>query len=66
MDDAFYMSTISGIYKLENGELSLFQGLNETIRTAYSLFVGPSGLWSVGSSDIALFDGDDWHTIAQS
>jgi hypothetical protein len=63
---AFYMSALTGIYKLEDGELTLFREIDEGMRTAYALSVGPSGLWSVGAQDIALFDGTDWHTIGQS
>ena len=65
-DGAFYMSTINGIYKLENGEVTLFQSLDGIVRTSYALAVGPSGLWSIGSQDVALFDGNTWQTIAQS
>lgn len=64
--DAVYFSCMSGILRLKDGELELVKQLGPDMRTAMSLFVGPSGLWSVGASDIVLFDGDEWHTIAQS
>ncbi len=64
--DAVYFSCMFGILRLKDGELELFKQLGPDMRTAMSLFVGPSGLWSVGASDIVLFDGTDWHTIAQS
>lgn len=64
--NAVYFSAISGIMKLEDGTMTLFKTLGPDMRTAMSLFTGPSGLWSVGASDIVLFDGDQWHTIAQS
>jgi len=64
--DAVYFSCMSGILRLKGDELTLVKQLGPDMRTAMSLFVGPSGLWSVGASDIVLFDGDQWHTIAQS
>lgn len=64
--DAVYFSMSSGILRLKDGELEILKQLGPDMRTAMSLFVGPSGLYSVGASDVALFDGDDWHTIAQS
>jgi len=65
-ENAVYFSCLSGILRLKKDELTLVKGLGSGMRTAMSLFVGPSGLWSVGASDIVLFDGEDWHTIAQS
>lgn len=64
--DAVYFSMASGILRLKGGELEFVKKLGPDMRTAMSLFVGPSGLYSVGASDIVLFDGTDWHTIAQS
>lgn len=64
--DAVYFSCMTGILRLKGDELTLIKQLGPDMRTAMSLFVGPSGLWSVGASDIVLFDGDEWHTIAQS
>lgn len=64
--DAFYLTALSGIYRLKNGYLEPFRDVDDEMRTVYGLSVGPSGLWSVGSADIALFDGTDWHTIGQS
>ncbi len=63
---AVYFSAMSGILRLKNGELQLIKSLGPDMRSAMSLFTGPSGLWSVGASDICLFDGDTWQTIAQS
>jgi outer membrane protein assembly factor BamB len=65
-DGAVYFSTMSGILCLRDGNLSVAQALGPDMRSAMSLFVGPSGLWSVGASDIVLFGGADWLTIAQS
>ena len=65
-DGAFYLSSLSGIFQLKDGELSMFRHIDDEMRTAYALTVGPSGLWSIGPQDIALFDGTDWRTIAQS
>ena len=65
-DDAFYLKALSGIYRLKDGLLEEFRDVDNDMRTVYGLSVGPSGLWSVGSADIALFDGTDWRTIAQS
>lgn len=64
--NAVYFAGEFGILKLEGGEVSVFRLLNANMRSAYSLFTGPSGLWSVGPTDICLFDGENWHTIAQS
>lgn len=64
--DAFYLTALSGIYRLKDGHLEAFRDVDDTMRTVYGLSTGPSGLWSVGSSDIALFDGETWQTIAQS
>ena len=63
---AVYFSTMSGIMCLKDGELSVAQVLGPDMRSAMSLFVGPSGLWSVGATDIILFDGSEWFTVAQS
>ncbi len=63
---AFYMAALNAIYKLEDGKVTLFRDIDEDMRTTFMLSVGPSGLWSVGASDITLFDGTDWHTIAQA
>jgi hypothetical protein len=64
--DAVYFSCMSGIMRLRGDDLELIKTLGPDMRTAMSLFVGPSGLYSVGASDIVLFDGNEWHTIAQS
>lgn len=66
LNGSYYLSAIDGIYKLENDEVTLFRDLDEDMRTTYGLSIGPSGLWSVGQSDVALFDGDSWRTIGQS
>lgn len=63
---AFYITALSGIYELRDGEFALFRDTDEEMRTVYALSTGPSGLWSVGLQDIVLFDGNDWKTIGQS
>ena len=63
--DAVYFSTLSGILKWKDNKLSIFKQLNTDMHTSMILFTGPSGLWSVGTSDIALFDGENWQTIVQ-
>lgn len=63
---AFYLTALSGIYELKDGELEMLRDTDEEMRTVYALTVGPSGLWSVGLQDIVLFDGNDWRTIGQS
>lgn len=63
--DAVYFSTLSGILKWKDNKLSIFKQLNTDMHTSMFLFTGPSGLWSVGTSDIALFDGENWQTIVQ-
>jgi hypothetical protein len=65
-EDSVYFSTIHGILRLQNGKLTVFKDLGPDMRTARNLFVGPSGLWSVGASDIALYDGKQWHSIKQN
>lgn len=65
-DGAFYMTAVSGIYCLKDGQLSMFRETDKDMRTTYGLSVGPSGLWSIGTSDVVLFDGTDWRTIGQS
>ncbi len=64
--DAVYFSAMSGILRWKDDNLTLFKGLGPDMRTAMCLCTGPSGLWSIGASDIALFDGEAWQTIAQS
>jgi len=64
--DSVYFSTARGILKLENNKLTMFKSLGSDMRTTMNLFVGPSGLWSVGTTDITLFDGEQWHTIEQN
>ena len=64
--DSIYFSTKKGILRLKNDELSVFKTIGPDMRTTMNLFVGPSGLWSVGASDIVLFDGEQWHTIEQN
>lgn len=64
--DAVYFSTMSGILRLKNGVLELMKQLGPDVSTTMSLFVGPSGLWSIGASDIVLYDGTQWHTIEQN
>lgn len=61
-----YFSGFFGVMRLRDGELALEWATNPEIRTAGTLFVGPSGLWSVGSSTLALFDGSEWRTILQT
>ena len=65
-DGAFYLASLSGVFQLKDGELTLFRHIDADMRTAFTLTVGPSGLWSIGPQDIALFDGITWRTIAQS
>jgi hypothetical protein len=64
--DSVYFATARGILRFKNEELTVFKQLGPDMRTTRNLFVGPSGLWSVGLSDIALFDGEEWHTIKQN
>ncbi len=64
--DSVYFSTMYGILRLKNDKITVFKELGPDMRTAMKLFVGPSGLWSVGASDIALFDGKKWHAIEQN
>ncbi len=64
--DAIYFSTNSGIYQLKDDNLTLFKALDKEFRSSMHLFTGPSGLWSIGASDISLFDGEKWKSIAQS
>ena len=63
---AYYLSATNGIYKLEDGKITSFRDLDEQMRTAFVLTIGPSGLWSVGTKDVALYDGEKWETIGQA
>lgn len=64
--DSIYFATIRGILRLKNDKLTLFKELNSDMRSTMNLFVGPSGLWSVGESDIAVYDGNQWQTFKQN
>lgn len=65
-DGAFYMSTTSEVFRLKDGKVEHLPFGEEDVRTTYSLSAGPSGVWSVGAMDIALFDGEKWELIGQS
>lgn len=65
-NDAVYFATISGILCLKDNKLSMFKQLDSDMRTSMILFTGPSGLWSIGASDINLFNGEHWKSIAKS
>ncbi len=65
--DKVYFATMMGIFSLdEDGTIELAAPLHPGMRSTMMLFTGPSGLWSVGRTDIAVFDGATWTTIAQS
>ncbi|WP_299190493.1 hypothetical protein [uncultured Aquimarina sp.] len=64
--DSIYFATVNGILRLKDDKLTLFKELSPDMRTTMNLFVGPSGLWSVGESDIAVYDGNQWKTFKQN
>lgn len=59
-----YFSSISGVFRLLDGELQKMD--TSALATTTYLFVGPSGLWSIGGGTIGLFDGDAWRCVHQS
>lgn len=61
-----YFSGYFGILKYENGELSYEKLIDESLLTTMMLFSGPSGIWSVGSSTLALFDGERWKVVLET
>ncbi len=63
---ATYFATGRAILKWEDGEISVAHHIDDTVRTAQDLKVGPSGLWSIGQQDLVLFDGEDWISVLQT
>ena len=63
---ATYFSGFFGLLKLEDGVLEEEWIIGGEFETAGTMFVGPSGLWSVGSTTLALNDGSGWQTVLQT
>ena len=63
---ATWFAGFFGVLKLTQGRLEVAWLAGEEIPSAGTLFVGPSGLWSVGSNALALFDGDRWRVVLDS
>lgn len=63
---AAYFATERVILKWEDGKLGVGHHIDKTVRTAYDLSVGPSGLWSIGPNDLVLFDGKRWRSMLRT
>lgn len=64
--DAVCFAGEFGVLVLRDGSLGLASMVNPEMRTASDLFVGPSGLWSVGATDLVRFDGTDWLPVGST
>ena len=60
---ATYFSGSFGILKYKAGELSYEKLIGDNMQSASTLFTGPSGLWSIGSTNLMLYDGDEWRVV---
>lgn len=65
-DGATYFSGFFGLLKWRDGDLAIEWLAGDEIESAGTLFVGPSGLWSVGSTTLALYDGNEWQVVLQT
>lgn len=61
-----YFSGHFGILRLADGVLEEEWSIGDPFNSAGAMFLGPGGLWSVGSTTLALFDGDEWHLILET
>lgn len=61
-DGAVYFSNTQHILRLKDSKLEVFQKSTPEFKT-YKLFTGPSGLWSVSSNHLALYNGIEWKII---
>lgn len=62
-----FVSTPIEIFRLVGTELTLeVFADDESVATVGPLTAGPSGIWSVGGSDLLRFDGDEWVIEAQT
>ncbi|QED30011.1 hypothetical protein FRD01_22805 [Microvenator marinus] len=58
-----YFSTIDGILRLHDGKIEKMD--TRELKSTHKLFVGPSGLWSVGGGTLGLYDGTEWRCVQQ-
>ena len=58
-----YLSTISFVYRLQNGKLELVDFGDHTPDTCYQLSAAKGFMWSIGARDVMKFDGKTWTRI---
>lgn len=61
--DNLYISTMLFVYTLKNKKFELVVFDNDPPNSCYHLSTSKDVLWSIGSSDIASFDGRQWKRI---
>ncbi|WP_228378024.1 beta propeller repeat protein [Chryseobacterium luteum] len=62
-DGHLYVSSISFVYRLEDGKLNPVDFGDDIPRTCYHLSAADGIMWSIGSKDIMEFDGSDWKRV---
>jgi len=61
--DEIYISTLKGVYRIDEEGLSKVDFGRTTPATTYKLSACDDVLWSIGRSDIVSFDGKKWSRI---
>lgn len=64
-DGRFYLATFDTIFVLYDQTIEIME-LPTEIESTFKLFAGKDGLWSIGDTTVAKFDGQDWRVIAQA
>jgi hypothetical protein len=61
--EALYLSSMQGIYKLQGNSLSPIDVSVTAAETFYALSATADVLWSIGPKDVIAFDGNTWTRI---
>jgi hypothetical protein len=60
-----YVSTLAGLFRIENDNLTAVEFGGDVPRSCYHLSVAPGVMWSIGARDVMAFDGSEWTRIAR-
>lgn len=58
-----YVSTLSGLFRLQGDKLTRVEFGKEVVKTCNQLSATPEVLWSIGEKDVLSFDGKSWTRI---
>jgi len=62
-DGQLYLSTMSGVYRLEDNVLEPVEFGDDPPKSCYQLSVAKGVMWSIGEYDVLSFDGKGWTRV---